>query len=195
MAEPIPSRMAGLPRDHRGYPVPAGVWRDRDGKPHFTINDEQVRQGQALEDRCPICGDVLLRGRWFVGGPRSGLGGVYIDLPMHAECAHYALRACPYLAAPHYSKRLNAATVAADKFPSRMFNDPTMDPERPEVFVAIMGIGTGWIVKDELIRYVYPKRRAQIEVWRHGELRGAARYRDGPALFLEIMTNIITEGS
>ena len=85
---PIPKRMQHLPRDHRGYPIPAMVWRDQTGQPHFTINDETVRYMLLIENRCSICGTALLPLRWFVGGPLSAFdpNGMYLDPPVHRDC-------------------------------------------------------------------------------------------------------------
>jgi len=68
---PIPERMRHLPRDGRGYPIPATVCRHSTGTAHFTINDEHKRQAIIGRDCCPICGGKLLRARKFVAGPPS----------------------------------------------------------------------------------------------------------------------------
>jgi hypothetical protein len=179
MMIPIPERMAHLERDRRGYPIPEAVYRDQAGRPHFAVNDEVIRQRHLERELCPICGGKLHRGRWFVGGPLSAFSesGLYIDPPMHAECARYALQACPYLAAPNYSqdKRIDAATLPVDD-PNVIVMDPTMIPERPEVFVAVMSIGQRLQMGDlpnggRWIRYVAPVRPVRrAEFWRHGLL-------------------------
>jgi hypothetical protein len=140
MDTPIPQRMRHLPRDRRGYPIPKSVLIDDEGRPHFTINDEAVRLKHMAEDRCPICGARLIGGRWFVGGPRSAFHpqGAYIDLPMHDECAHYALAVCPWLAAPNYTTRLDDKTLQRTKLPPVVMLDRTVNPERPVIFVAVL---------------------------------------------------------
>lgn len=169
ITHPIPARMRHLPRDHRGYPIPVNVYRDRQGGPHFTINDEPTRRRQIAEDRCPICDGRLLRGRWFVGGPLSAFhpDGAYNDLPMHGECAHYALQVCPYLAMPSYTRRIDAATLKRVDPASRgdvLFVDPTMIPPRPIVFVAAMAIAQ--TTTSTTIIPHRPWRR--IEFWQNG---------------------------
>jgi hypothetical protein len=101
---PIPERMKHLGIDRRGYPIPWSVYRDPDGRPHFTIFNNVLRARGIRDDLCGICGTKLFRGRWFVGGPVSAFDprGTYIDPPMHHECSSYALTVCPYLAAPNY---------------------------------------------------------------------------------------------
>lgn len=168
----IPDRMARLDRDKRGYPIPVSVYRDSAGRPHFTISNEQVRQRVITEDCCPICGGKLTRGRWFVGGPQSAfhVRGAYIDPPMHNECAHYALKVCPYLAAQSYARRIEDKTLAPGETPP-MLIDPTMDPQRPDYFVAVMAVKQDLIClgNTDFVQYIKPRRPySRIEFWKHG---------------------------
>jgi hypothetical protein len=172
----MPARIARLPRDRRGLPIPVTVFRDSEGQPHFAINEEAVRQRVIRRDECPICGEKLLRYRWFVGGPRSAFDehGAYIDPPMHDECAHYALRVCPYLAAPNYNKRVDTRTL---KTPStRIFIDNNMIPGRPSVFVAVRTVGQRkfWghdINGVRMVRFLKPVKPYRIvEYWNHGTM-------------------------
>ena len=170
-AVPIPKRMAHLALDRRGFPIPPSVYIDTNGRPHFTINDEPKRQALIATDRCPLCGGKLLRGRWFVGGPQSAfhIHGAYIDPPMHNECAHYALQVCPYLAAPNYDKRIDDKTLPPGDTP--LLIDPTMIPERPDYFVAVMTTNQKSIINSiGMVQYLKPLRPySRIEFWRHGE--------------------------
>ena len=99
-----PERIARLPHDKRGFPIPWNVLRGVDDAPIFTVNDERKSQQALTRELCPICGERLGRWKWWVGGPRAAFDehGWYIDLPVHQECAHYALQTCPYLASPRY---------------------------------------------------------------------------------------------
>jgi hypothetical protein len=163
----IPKRMRGLARDERGRPIPATVWYDGEGQPQFTINDSTVVARLLREDRCGICGMQLLRVRWFVGGPLSAFHpqGAYFDLPMHRNCMHYALRVCPYLAAPNYAKRIDIRKVRG---PSQVFIDPSMIAERPAIFVAVGTDGQRVSIKPNLSR-LFPKRPyVGVEYWQHG---------------------------
>jgi hypothetical protein len=165
---PVPRRMRHLDRDPRGYPIPWGVWRDQDGRPHFTVNDEAKRISALVEDLCGLCGGRHVKRRWFVGGPQSAFHpqGAYYDPPLHGECLRYALKVCPYLAAPHYGKRIDTKTVREVER-HRVFIDPTQIPERPEVFVAVMAEGQTLI---RPIFYVRPNRPyVAVDYWRHGE--------------------------
>jgi hypothetical protein len=168
---PIPDKMKDLPVDDRGYPIPWTVLRGpSDGKPHFAINVEELRLKSIRERLCPICGVRLYRGFWFVGGPGSALHphGAYIDPPLHKECAEYALKVCPYLAAPRYSGRVDDRTLkAADRARIPILIDRTMYPERPPLFVC--GMTIGMTVTESL--YLVPKRPWRVlEYWRGGEM-------------------------
>jgi hypothetical protein len=168
----IPERMRHLDRDKRGYPIFFGAYIDNDGTPFFTINDEMKRAAMIRDDLCSICGQKLFRGRWFVGGPMSAFHaqGAYIDMPMHDECLHYALKVCPYLAVPSWRngglaeqhlKQVKAAIIAVD---------PTMIDDRPAVFVAVMAIGQSMTGGNGLQNYVRPARPyRKVEYWRHGQ--------------------------
>lgn len=170
--------MQHLPLDARGYPIPTIVYRDGDGKPHFTVNEESLRQHVIRMDECSICGGKLLRGRWYVGGFRSAFHphGAYLDPAMHAECAEYALKVCPYLANPSYTKRIEARTVKKDD-PTPLVIDPTMDPKRPELFVAIMTTGQRYnrhenpvLAARNAIGTIVPKRPyVQVQYWVQGK--------------------------
>jgi hypothetical protein len=128
------------------------------------------------KDLCSICGQPLHRGRWFIGGEKSAFDphGAYLDPAMHAECARYALRVCPYLASPTYSKLMHGATVPdADPVvlvdPTKMISPSTADEVRPALFVAVLARGQRVIgtVGGTVIR---PKRPyIAVEYWRHGQ--------------------------
>jgi hypothetical protein len=121
---------------------------------------------------CAICGKKLTRGRWFVGGPLSAFHaeGCYIDTPLHGDCARYALQVCPYLAAPKYSGRLDDAKIDAAELPDTLVMiDPTVLPERPDVFVAVMATGQT-IKRNNGQIYVRPRRPYKnVEYWRFGQ--------------------------
>lgn len=191
---PIPARMAHLPRDRRGYPIPVNVLLDDEGLPHFTINDEKTRQMLILEDRCPICGGKLFRGRWSVGGPMSAFhpAGRYMDTPMHYECCCYAMQVCPYLAMPSYSKRLDGRTIANRPLAGEaVFTDPTMIDQRPEIFVAVMHVGQQFTRAPWGVRYIIPNRPYHnIEYWKNGTRLDPS---EGKAIADRVVTNFIKE--
>lgn len=165
---PIPLEMQALPRDRRGFPIPANVFRDRAGAPHFTINDDEKTAQALQEDRCPICWGRLTRGRWFVGGPLSALheNGAFADPPGHRACVAYALQVCPYLAAQNYAKRIDDLTLV-ERAGIAVAMNSTVVPERPAVFVAAMA--TGQTVRWGLQPTIRPRKPYKaIEFWSQG---------------------------
>jgi hypothetical protein len=101
---PTPARVARLPRDRHGRPVPWFVaWID--GAPDFRI----VASGKVAEavrfNRCFICGDDL--GRWlsFPVGPMGTVNRTSPEPAAHKECALYAVKACPFLTRPAMRRR------------------------------------------------------------------------------------------
>ena len=188
---PVPTRMRHLPRDPRGYPIFVMAYRDSKRRVHFTINDETMRQRVVAEDRCSVCGERLLRGRWFVGGEKSAFhpNGAYIDPPMHGECAHYALQVCPYLAAPNYDKLIAGATVAEDDptilVNQTAINSPSTAAEvRPALFVAVLARGQR-LVKAPGGFVIRPTRPyIDVEYWQHGR---KLTHEQGEAIVAEAM--------
>ena len=165
-----PTRIAQLPVDDRGFPIPWNVQRDKDGKPLFTVND-QAKHIQALtKDLCPLCGERNEQIRWFVGGPMSAFhpNGVYFDLPGHKDCIAYALQVCPYLAAKNYKHRIDLPDPS--KLPEGVVAlvDYTQIPGRPELFVMVGAPGTEIILGETV--YVRPKKPIiGYFYWRKGE--------------------------
>lgn len=111
---PIPARVAALQRDARGLPIPYTVLIDSTGKPDFRVIDPLKWQRAVRCRVCGICGEPLGSRVAFVGGPSSITNRLFTDLPMHRECATYALQVCPFLAAPTfaYAAKLPVGTRA-----------------------------------------------------------------------------------
>lgn len=108
---PVPPRLARRPRDTRGYPIPANVLVDpATGRPDFRVTDVHRWARACLKKECSLCGEPLGRHMAFLGGPLSYENRYFTDLPMHRDCAEYALQVCPYLAVPNfkYSESLSA---------------------------------------------------------------------------------------
>lgn len=108
---PIPTRLAARPRDARGYPIPANVLVDSaTGKPDFRVTDIHKWAAACTNKTCSLCAEPLGRHMAFIGGPGSFRSRFFTDLPMHRECAEYALQVCPYLAIPNfkYAESLSA---------------------------------------------------------------------------------------
>lgn len=157
--------MKHLKLDRRGFPIPWGVYIDQSGKPFFTLNDLARHKEIQKRDLCPICGTKLFRGRWFVGGPGAAFmpTGAYLDPPMHSECAHYALKVCPFIAAPKF-KRLGEKLIPSDGV---IMVDQQADDARPLVFVAVMTTKQMFFSGKGYFKPLMPY--SGIEFWREGE--------------------------
>lgn len=99
-----PSRIASLPVDGRGYPVPWFVaWID--GVPDFrVIGPGKVERAVRLR-ACWICGQTLGSFQAFVVGSMCAVNRVSAEPPSHRECAIYAATHCPFLTKPRMRRR------------------------------------------------------------------------------------------
>jgi hypothetical protein len=186
---PMPLRIARLRRDARGYPIPWNVLLAEDGTPFFTVNDDRKHWAAIRGGLCPLCGEMLGRWKWFVGGPRSAFdeNGWYMDLPGHHDCIEYALQVCPYLAAPKYAGRIDVTRPDLLPDEAKLVVDFTQIPERPEVFIAVAGTRVEMNVRenDFVLPYVRTERPVlAVEYWRHGKRVGAA---DGERIVRAVM--------
>lgn len=168
---PMPPRIAKLPTDKRGYPIPWNVLLDVDGNPMFTVNDSQKHLTALHESLCPICGERTGKWKWFVGGPKSAFdpNGWYFDLPGHCECMEYALQVCPYLAARNYAHRIDI--VHPEKLPEAVITfDDTQDPNRPTLFVAVASATIELKPNGIHLPYVRPKKPwLGVSYWQKGQ--------------------------
>ena len=107
----MPRRIASLPRDHRGFPVPWFVaWVN--GEPDFRCVAEG-RVAEALRSKvCWVCGEPLGRYMTFVTGPLTAVNGTAAEPPAHHDCAEDSARSCPFLTKPRM--RRNAKDLASD---------------------------------------------------------------------------------
>jgi hypothetical protein len=155
-----PARVAGLQRDARGYPIPYTVQRDANGIPDFRVIDPSMWMRAARLRCCGICGGQLGARVAFVGGPLAIANRLFTDLAMHRDCAIYALRACPFIAAPKfaYARTLPEGTVVSEN----------VSVQRPERFG--LGITKGFELlqlNSEIVLRAQPFE--SVEWWRHGE--------------------------
>lgn len=91
----MPARFAGLEL-YNGWPIPVTV-NVVDGVPDFRVVD-LAALGACLRNRlCSVCGSPLDYWIVFVGGPESIKSRVFLDGPMHEECARWSMANCPFL--------------------------------------------------------------------------------------------------
>lgn len=100
----LPERMADLPVDDRGYPVPWFVaWHD--GKPEFRAMDPAKFARAIKEKRCWVCGERLGVNLCFVAGPMCGINRTSSEPPSHLMCARWSAQNCPFLSNPRMVRR------------------------------------------------------------------------------------------
>lgn len=111
---PMPERIARLPLDHRGYPVPWFVaWVDGEGNPVSPgegTADFRVIAPDRISDavtfsQCWICGQRTGANVAYVIGPMCAVNRVSSEPPSHRDCAIFAAIACPFLTRPHAKRR------------------------------------------------------------------------------------------
>lgn len=129
-----PPRMARLPLDARGYPVPWFVsWID--GKPDFRI----VRPngiGDAIRNKtCWLCGEPRGVHSAFLVGPMCGVNRISSEPPSHRDCADYAARACPFMTTPAAIRNERGLDILGTKEPAGV-----MIKRNP-------GVGLLWVTK------------------------------------------------
>lgn len=101
----MPLRMSQRPL-FRGLPVPA-ISTVVNGTPDFRVVDLDKWDHLANNRLCSLCGTVLRKLMWFIGGDGCMKLRMFFDLPVHEDCGLYAFKICPYLAltTSEYSKR------------------------------------------------------------------------------------------
>jgi hypothetical protein len=108
----MPDRIARLPVDERGYPVPRFV-ATIDGKPDFRVVDPRWMVHAVNHQRCWLCGEALGQNLAFVLGPMCAINRINSEPPCHLDCARFAAKNCPFLARPMARRR--AAGLPEDR--------------------------------------------------------------------------------
>lgn len=96
---PLPPRIAALPRDTRGYPIPWFL-ADQSPEANFQLAAKEKVSRAFAQKRCWICGQHMGVMLCFVVGPISTLTRTSSEPPSHLTCAGFAAVACPFLVRP-----------------------------------------------------------------------------------------------
>lgn len=102
---PLPRRIATLPLDDRGYPVPYFAKYNDDGQPDFRIADPVKLHSCIKLQLCWICGQKLGAHKAFIVGPTSVINRITNEPPCHRDCAEFAVQSCPFLRLPTAKRR------------------------------------------------------------------------------------------
>jgi hypothetical protein len=121
-----PARVARLPKDMRGYPVPWFLaWLSMGAEcdpatpgaePDFRVIKSGARSDAWNHRKCWICGDVMGVHRIYVVGPMCVVNRTTMEPPCHRECAEYAAKACPFLVRPRMRRLPSDNLVPANGF-------------------------------------------------------------------------------
>lgn len=99
-----PARIARLPVDKRGFPVPRFVALI-DGEPDHRVIEPRYMREAVTRNLCWVCGEELTDLVTFTVGPMCTINRVSSEPPSHLECARYAVQGCPFLSKPHAHRR------------------------------------------------------------------------------------------
>jgi hypothetical protein len=110
----MPPRIARLPKDERGYPVPRFVEWLKDGKrvereepgakPDFRYADFEFRWRAFHNGWCWLCGERIGVHRVYVIGPMCVINHTTMEPACHRDCAEFAAKACPFLVRPRQKR-------------------------------------------------------------------------------------------
>ena len=100
----MPNRIAALPRDERGFPIPKFVHWFETG-PDFRVISPKHMADCISHDLCWICGGKLGAYKAFVLGPMCCINRISAEPPSHRDCAEFAAKNCPFLATPLARRR------------------------------------------------------------------------------------------
>jgi hypothetical protein len=126
---PMPARIAKLPRDHRGYPVPFFVeWRD--GAPLFPIFSPIKWKRCIGHNLCWVCGEPLGRNLVFAIGPMCTINRISSEPPAHRDCTLYSMQVCPFLSNPRMGR------VPTERFGDVIPPGGIMEPRNPGTMAA-----------------------------------------------------------
>jgi hypothetical protein len=118
---PMPKRIARLPKDARGYPVPWFVAWMHDGvpckagtgEPDFRVIAPRKLSIAYHQRRCWACGDFIGVHKIYVIGPMCTVNRVTSEPPCHRDCAEFAAGACPFLIRPRQKRNGKAMPAQA----------------------------------------------------------------------------------
>jgi hypothetical protein len=147
----LPSRLAKLPLDHRGYPVPWFVAWKEDGTPEFRAMDVKKFTRAIRERRCWVCGEPLGKYLAFVIGPMCAVNRTSAEPPCHYDCATWSAMHCPFLSRPKMVRREDDFSAQSPKGEASIMRNPGVagvwTTLRYTPFQAGSASAIGWLVE------------------------------------------------
>lgn len=102
--EEMPSRIAKLPVNDRGFPIPYFA-AEVNGVRDFRVVSPEAMAHAVRNDLCWVCGERLGAHKAFVIGPMCGVNRTISDPPSHRDCAIFSAKNCPFLSRPLAQRR------------------------------------------------------------------------------------------
>ncbi len=170
-----PKRIARLPKDSRGYPVPWFLTWVSNGQecppsmpgaePDFRVIKRGARELAWKKSLCWICGEPMGVHKVYVIGPMCCVNRTTMEPACHRECAEYAAKACPFLARPRM-RRMPRDDLGETHVAGEMIErNPGVTCLYETALARPFDAGNGW-----LIRLDTPTR---VDFWAQG--RAATR--------------------
>jgi len=178
---PFPERIAALPRNDRGFPVPFFV-ETVNGKPDFRMVRREAIAECVQQHRCWICGGKLGSWQSFVVGPMCCVSRTSAEPPSHRQCAEFAVQACPFMLQPDMVRREDDLTRKIE----------AEVPQPGEMIKRNPGVTAIWTTK---MWALFPDGKGQT-LFRMGNVSHLSWWREGrAATFAEVAESIRTGAS
>jgi hypothetical protein len=154
----MPARIARLPRDKRGYPVPRFVQYlkndelarrdDPLAEPEFRYADPQFRSRAFHQGLCWVCGEPLGRHKVYGLGPMCVVNRITSEPAMHRDCAEWSARACPFLIHPREKRNeKNMNPIAGNPGGLMIKRNPGCVALYETPTAKAIKAGDGWLIK------------------------------------------------
>ena len=142
----LPRRIARLPIDERGYPIPWFV-AEVDGKRDFRVADPLKRVRAIRESICWVCGDYLGVHKTFAIGPMCAVNRVTAEPPCHTDCAVFSAVACPFLSRPPAKRRTAGLPEVAESPGVMLDRNPGATCIWTTATFAPFKVKNGWLIR------------------------------------------------
>jgi hypothetical protein len=156
----LAARMAALPVDHAGRPVPWFVAVIA-GTPDFRVIGPGKVHKALRRSLCWVCGHRFTPGtdQAFVIGPMCAVNLVSAEPPCHVDCAAWSAMNCPFLATPNMVRRERNLPAGTAEPPGEMIR------RNPGVALVWVTGYRGWTAKPDGRGYLFRIGAAKRALW------------------------------
>lgn len=114
-------RIAKLPLDPRGFPIPWFAGTLPSGERDFTLADYEKRARAVRHNLCWVCGEPVGKYKVFVIGPMCSITRTTSEPACHLDCAEYSATHCPFLTKPNMKRNVKAKIAHGGEDPPGIF--------------------------------------------------------------------------